>query len=192
MGRFLGWFSIGLGLLELCAPRRITRSLGMKGSEALVRSYGAREIGSGILALSVDRQAGLWSRVAGDGLDVATLVTAFRADNPKRHNVGLALAMVLGITLLDVLGAQAFCCHRPTRRQLRHAVPRPASRRSQPRWPAVSRRPTRRRYSPPPAPRFGRPARAAEQTGNAANAQDRRSVWVWWVSRSPPPPEWRL
>jgi hypothetical protein len=107
MGRFLGWFSIGLGLLELCAPRRITRALGMKGSEAFVRSYGAREIGSGILSLSVDRQAGLWSRVAGDGLDVATLVTAFRADNPKRHNVGLALAMVLGITLLDVLGAQA-------------------------------------------------------------------------------------
>jgi hypothetical protein len=79
----------------------------MKGNEALVRTYGAREIGSGILSLSVDRQAGLWSRVAGDGLDVATLMMAFRADNPKRHNVGLALAMVLGITLLDVLAAQA-------------------------------------------------------------------------------------
>jgi hypothetical protein len=73
----------------------------------LVRTYGAREIGSGILSLSVDRQTGLRSRVAGDGLDVATLMMAFRADNPKRHNVGLALAMVLGITLLDVLAAQA-------------------------------------------------------------------------------------
>jgi hypothetical protein len=107
MGRFLGWFSIGLGIVELCAPRRITHSLGIKGNETLVRTYGAREIGSGILSLSVDRQAGLWSRVAGDGLDVATLMTAFRADNPKRHNVGLALAMVLGLSLLDVLGAQA-------------------------------------------------------------------------------------
>jgi hypothetical protein len=46
----------------------------------LVRAYGAREIGSGILSLSVDRQTGLWSRVAGDGLDVATLMSAFRAD----------------------------------------------------------------------------------------------------------------
>jgi hypothetical protein len=107
MGRFLGWFSIGLGVLELCAPRRITHALGMKGTEVLVRTYGAREIGSGILSLSVDRQTGLRSRVAGDGLDVATLMMAFRADNPKRHNVGLALAMVLGITLLDVLAAQA-------------------------------------------------------------------------------------
>jgi hypothetical protein len=107
MGRFLGWFSIGLGVVELCAPRRITRALGMNGNEALVRTYGVREIGSGILSLSVDRQVGLWSRVAGDGLDVAALMATFRADNPKRHNVGLALAMVLGLTLLDVLGAQA-------------------------------------------------------------------------------------
>ena len=108
MGRFLGWFSIGLGVVELCAPRtRYPRCLECKGSETLVRTYGAREIGSGILSLSVDRQAGLWSRVVGDGLDVATLLTAFRADNPKRQNVGIALTMVLGIALLDVLGAQA-------------------------------------------------------------------------------------
>ena len=107
MGRFLGWFSIGLGVVEVCAPRRMTRFLGMTGKEALVRTYGAREIGSGVLSLSVDRQAGLWSRVAGDGLDVATLLTEFRADNPKRRNVGIALTMVLGITLLDVLGAHA-------------------------------------------------------------------------------------
>jgi hypothetical protein len=107
VGRCLGWFSIGLGLIELCAPRRITRALGIRGSETLVRAYGAREIGSGILSLSADRQTGLWGRVAGDGLDVATLMTAFRAANPKRQNVGIALAMVLGITLLDVLGAQA-------------------------------------------------------------------------------------
>jgi hypothetical protein len=79
----------------------------MKGNEALVRTYGAREIGSCILSLSIDRQAGLWTHVAGDGPDVATLKTAFRADNPKRQNVGIALAMVLGTTLLDVLGAQA-------------------------------------------------------------------------------------
>jgi hypothetical protein len=107
MGRFLGWFGIGLGVIELCAPRRITRILGMEGNEALVRAYGAREIGSGILSLSVDRQAGLWSRVAGDGLDAATLMTAFRADNPKRTNVALSLAMVLGIALLDAVAAQA-------------------------------------------------------------------------------------
>jgi hypothetical protein len=106
LGRLLGWFSIGLGLVELLAPRRVTRTLGMEGNEGLVRAYGAREISSGVLSLLVEKQVGLWSRVAGDGLDAATLVTAFRADNPKRDNVGLALAMVLGIALLDLVSAQ--------------------------------------------------------------------------------------
>jgi hypothetical protein len=103
----LGWFSLGLGLTELLAPRRITQALGMEGKEALVRAYGAREIGSGILALSVDKKLGLWSRVAGDGLDIATVLTALRSDNPKRDNVVIALALLLGITAVDLIDAQA-------------------------------------------------------------------------------------
>jgi hypothetical protein len=103
----LGWFSLGLGLTELLAPGRITRALGMQGQEALVRVYGAREIASGILSLSVDKKLGLWSRVAGDGLDIATVMTALRPDNPKRDNVVIALALLLGITAVDLIDAQA-------------------------------------------------------------------------------------
>jgi hypothetical protein len=106
LGKALGWFSLGLGMVELFAPERITRALGMRGQESLVRAYGAREIGSGILSLSTERGLGLWSRVGGDGIDIATLLTAMRDDNPKKHNVTTALAMVLGITLLDVMAAQ--------------------------------------------------------------------------------------
>jgi hypothetical protein len=106
LARALGWFSIGLGLAELLAPRQFTRALGMPGSEMLVRSYGLREIGHGILSLSPDKVAGLWSRVGGDALDILTLAAAYRPDNPKRDNVGLALAAVAGITLLDLVGAQ--------------------------------------------------------------------------------------
>jgi len=102
----LGWFSIGLGVTELVAPRKITQALGMEGSETLLRAYGAREIGSGIVSLSPDKHLGLWSRVAGDGLDLFTLMTAMRDDNPKRDNVVAALAMVGGITLLDLAAAQ--------------------------------------------------------------------------------------
>jgi hypothetical protein len=108
MAKALGLFSIGLGLTELLAARRLTRALGMEGHETLVRAYGAREIGSGIMALSTEKRTGLWSRVAGDGLDIATLMTAMRPDNPKRDNVGIALAMVVGVTLLDIAAAQAF------------------------------------------------------------------------------------
>src|SRR3954453_17949472 len=76
LAKGLGWFSIGLGAAELFAPQRITRALGMEGKEALVRAYGAREIASGVLTLSADKQAGLWSRrLAGDGLDIATLTS---------------------------------------------------------------------------------------------------------------------
>jgi hypothetical protein len=107
LAKGLGWFSLGLGLTELLAPRRITRALGMEGREALVRVYGAREIGSGILALSVDKNVGLWSRVAGDGLDIATVLTALRSDNPKRGNVAVALALLVGITAVDLIDAQA-------------------------------------------------------------------------------------
>ena len=41
----------------------------MEGHETLVRAFGAREIVSGIMSLSVDKNAGLWARVGGDGLD---------------------------------------------------------------------------------------------------------------------------
>ena len=104
--RALGWFSIGLGLAELIAPNTITRALGLRGKESLVRSYGAREIAAGVLSLSTEKQAGLWSRVAGDGVDVATLISGLRHDNPQRNNVAFALMMVLGIGLLDIAVAR--------------------------------------------------------------------------------------
>ena len=106
LGRGLGWFSIGLGLLELLSPRTITSTLGMKGREGLVRAYGAREISSGLLSLSIDKDLGLWSRVLGDGLDIATVLAASRPDNRQRKNLGVALMMLLGVAALDVIVAQ--------------------------------------------------------------------------------------
>jgi hypothetical protein len=106
LGKGLGWFSIALGVAELVAPKRITRALGMEGKEAIVRAYGARELASGILSLSPDKQIGLWSRVAGDGLDAAALMTGLRDDNPKKQNVEIAMLMIAGITLLDIACAQ--------------------------------------------------------------------------------------
>jgi hypothetical protein len=98
-------------LAELIAPGRITRALGMQGAEGLVRAYGAREIASGVLTLSTEKQVGLWSRVAGDGLDVTTLLTGLREDNRKRSNVSAALLAVLGVTLLDLIAAQGATAH---------------------------------------------------------------------------------
>lgn len=100
-GRALGWASFGLGALELFAPKVLTRWLGMEGKEGLVRAYGVREFGAGVMCLSTNSDAGAFARAAGDGLDLATLATAYRDDNPKKRNVGIAMAAVAGIAVLD-------------------------------------------------------------------------------------------
>lgn len=103
LARSLGWFSIGLGLVELFGAHRLTRALGLEGQETMVRAYGLREIGAGMMTLSVDKEVGLASRIAGDGIDIVTLGAALHSDNPKRDNVAIALVMVAGVTLLDML-----------------------------------------------------------------------------------------
>jgi hypothetical protein len=59
-----------------------------------------------MLLLSIEKKAGLWSRVGGDGLDIATLMAGLRDDNPKKGNVAMALMMIGAITLLDVAAAK--------------------------------------------------------------------------------------
>jgi hypothetical protein len=104
LARGLGWFSIGLGLAEVLAPRALTRGLGMQGSEQLLQAYGLREIATGIGILSSEQAAPwIWGRLAGDALDIATLSTGLKEDNPKRENVGIALAAVAGVTALDLV-----------------------------------------------------------------------------------------
>jgi hypothetical protein len=107
LARGLGWLGLGLGLAQLMAPHRFTRALGIDGTDSLMRAFGAREIASGILTLSVDKKLGLWSRVAGDALDVAMLMQAQNRNNPKRDNAKLALAMVAGVTTLDIIALQS-------------------------------------------------------------------------------------
>lgn len=104
LARALGWFSIGIGLTELFAPRLLTRMMGLRGNETLLRAYGLREIGAGIVSLSTDKAVGLQSRVAGDALDIATLA-ALKPRSSKPNGLGLAMAAVLGVTLLDIVGA---------------------------------------------------------------------------------------
>lgn len=107
LARLMGWFSIGLGLFELVAPGRLTRALGIEGSESTVRACGLREIGTGILSLSLEKELGLWSRAAGDGVDLALLLSAMTEDNPKRDNLGIAIALIGGALLTDMLTAQS-------------------------------------------------------------------------------------
>ena len=112
VARGLGWFSIGLGLAEILAPRALTRGLGMEGHEQIVRAYGVREIATGIGILSSTHPVPwIWGRVGGDALDIATLATGLQQDNPKKENVELALVAVAGVTALDVVCGASLARH---------------------------------------------------------------------------------
>lgn len=136
----LGWFSIGLGLAELLAPRDVARFLGMEEHSELIRAYGAREMvaGVGILAQD-DPTPWLWGRVAGDVLDLGTLAMGLRQSNPQRGNVGLAIAAVAGVTALDVLCAQTLRASAEDRRGRHRRVRDYSARRGMPRPPAAMR-----------------------------------------------------
>lgn len=108
LARGLGWFSIGLGLAEIVAPRRLTRLIGVRGDHSnLLRMLGAREIASGIGILAQRRPAaGAWSRVGGDAMDLALLGAALRSGKSDRGRLAAATAAVAGVTALDVLCSQ--------------------------------------------------------------------------------------
>jgi hypothetical protein len=114
LARGLGLFSIALCIAEVAAPRALARALGMKGQEGLIAGYGVREIATGIgILASKDPTPWIWGRVAGDGLDLATLATALEGNNPKKGNVGIAMAAVAGVTALDVYCAQTLSRESP-------------------------------------------------------------------------------
>ncbi|SFM60245.1 cyclase dehydrase [Methylobacterium pseudosasicola] len=107
LARGLGWFSIGLGLLELTAARGLCRALGLRGRETLIQAYGVREVATGVaILMSHDPTPWILGRVGGDAIDLATLATGFEDDNPKKTNLAAATAAVAGVTVLDVICAQ--------------------------------------------------------------------------------------
>lgn len=113
LARALGWFSFGLGVAELLAPGRISKALGLEGKENLIRAYGAREIAAGVGSLSVEAPLGIWSRVAGDLVDLGTLAVGLRnGDGTQRRNAAIASVAVAGITLLDLAVASTLTVQR--------------------------------------------------------------------------------
>jgi uncharacterized membrane protein len=110
IARGLGWFSIGLGLAQIAAPRALTRLIGVRGDfSSLLRILGAREIASGIGILtrrepdSSPNPMWMWSRVGGDAMDLALLGAAFRLKKSNRGKLAAATAAVAGVTALDAI-----------------------------------------------------------------------------------------
>lgn len=103
----LGWFSIGLGVTQVVAPRTLARLIGLNENRTLMRLLGLREIASGVGILSRRRPVGwLWSRVGGDIMDLGVLGSALVSRNSNRRRVAAATAAVTGVTILDLRASQ--------------------------------------------------------------------------------------
>lgn len=106
--RVLGAASIGLGVAQLVAPRRFSRTVGATGRgerPMIVRLIGAREVVAGVGLLSRRPVPFMWMRVAGDVMDLALLRRAAGSRDARPDRLSAATASVLGITAADLAGA---------------------------------------------------------------------------------------
>src|SRR4051812_50115416 len=95
LAQFLGVFSLMLGAGELIWGGTIAEHVGLGGFEWLVRAYGGREIGNGLLILfSKNPTPGVLLRGIGGGVDAATLGWGFTRG--PRHGVGGIIAFMGG------------------------------------------------------------------------------------------------
>jgi uncharacterized membrane protein len=108
---FLGWFSIGLGLVQIFAPRTLLNLIGVKDHAAnvtITRIVGMREIAGG-MGLFIEPRPVTWiqARIAGDGMDLALLDRALTADQTENRNATIgALIAVLAVTAVDIAANQ--------------------------------------------------------------------------------------
>lgn len=105
----LGWFSIGLGALEVMNAEGLGRWLGAQDGRNIIRTYGFREIANGIAILAQKdvraRSPWLWTRVAGDFIDLYSLKKLHHDDNPNKGNVKIAMVAVAGALMMDLMAA---------------------------------------------------------------------------------------
>jgi uncharacterized membrane protein len=116
----LGGASLGLGLSEIVAPGKVAAAAGLDEtgrSRAVIRALGLRECAHAA-ALLFGSSKLVWTRVAGDVLDVSLLGAALtKSDHGRRRRRGTASA----VALAGVAAADLYAALRTTRNGGRHA-----------------------------------------------------------------------
>lgn len=108
LGLGLGVFSVGLGLVEIAAPGRLARWLGVDGKSArtVIGLFGARElVAGGMLLRGPAVSTNAWNRVVGDAMDLGALGLAFTRSS-RRAAVAGALGFVAGATIIDAIASR--------------------------------------------------------------------------------------
>lgn len=107
----LAIFSVGLGLAEHFAPRRVARAAGVRRpdvrSDRIIRSLATRELSHGLAILGQPAQpAGVWARLGGDLVDLYTLGKAGRSYELNRAVAATAAAVLVGAAAIDLYVAR--------------------------------------------------------------------------------------
>lgn len=104
--RSLAFLSLGLGAAELFAPRKVAELIGVPDdNERTIQMLGLREIAAGLGLMQGKPAYFLWSRVAGDVMDLGLLAAALNSERSDRRRVNYAIAAVVGVTLVDILAS---------------------------------------------------------------------------------------
>lgn len=105
IARGVAGLRIGLGLAEKNVSGATARRTGVR-RKSLLRWFGLREIGSRIDHVAHQHPAGsVWGRVAGEALELGTLIGASNPWNRRGCRAALATAAVVGVTPLGALQA---------------------------------------------------------------------------------------
>src|SRR5881398_1878756 len=105
IAKFLGAFSLGLGVAQLAVPDRVNDLIGVKDTpktRTIQRLVGAQELtaGQGIFSFSPPTPV-LWSRVAGDALHLGLLAKAHANRRNNQAKLRNTIAAVAGLGVLD-------------------------------------------------------------------------------------------
>ena len=130
VSKFLGAFSLGLGVAQIAVPERVNELIGVKDTpktRTIQRLVGAQELsaGQGIFAFSPPTPI-LWSRVAGDILHAGLLLKALENRRNDRTKLRNTIAAVAGIGVIDALVAARYQLRWP--KEPTGAQPLPATR----------------------------------------------------------------
>jgi len=104
----LGGASFALGLSELAAPKKVAAVAGVDDTAVtrrVIRALGVRECGHGAALLGGPDEL-VWTRVAGDALDMGLLLVGVaRRGRGRRRQGAIAAAVLTGIAGADVYAA---------------------------------------------------------------------------------------
>lgn len=105
----LGWASSALGAPMTFAPRRFLRAIGVQDDSKAVAwtlFVGVREhVATLNIVANRQRRIGMWSRVAGDSMDLALLGAAYRHKREDGDRLRAAMGAVTAFLLVDLYTA---------------------------------------------------------------------------------------